>query len=156
MKAPVYMEKAITRSVPEKTKPLRKRTSWMAAGILGLAVIGACVVPAPGMRPISESERRTPVAASATETPAPTRTATLVPSSTPTWTGTEVLEATLTSLPDYRMDAKGVPMAYVPAGVFLMGSDQGILDEHPIHPVDLEAFYIDRYEVTNDLYRGVR
>jgi formylglycine-generating enzyme len=150
----IYTEKARTRSVPEETKPLLKRNPWIAVGVLGLAVIGACVVPAPIVLRPSESERHTPVAATASETAAPTRTATLAPSSIPTWTGTEILEATLTSLPAYIMDARGVPMAYVPAGVFLMGSDRGRFDEYPIHPVDLEAFYIDRYEVTNDLYKA--
>ena len=148
------MEKAKSGSVSEGTKPFFKRNPRIALGLMGLAVIGACFVPAPRGHIPSASESHTPVAASATGTFAPTGTATATPSSTPTWTGTEILEATLTSLPDYKMDAKGVPMAYVPAGVFLMGSDRGSLDEYPIHPVDLDAFYIDRYEVTNDLYRA--
>lgn len=148
------MEKEKLSSAPEGTKPLFKRNPRIALGLMVLAVIVACVVPAPGGRTASESERPTPVAASATGTAAPTGTATPTPSSTPTWTGTEILEATLTSLPDYKADARGVPMAYIPAGVFLMGSDRGSLDEYPIHPVELDAFYIDRYEVTNDLYRA--
>ena len=148
------MERAKFGSVSEGTKPRFKRNPWIALGLMGLALIGACTVPAPGGRGPSESEGPTPVAVSATATAAPTGTATPTPSSTPTWTGTEVLEATLTSLPDYISDAKGVPMAYVPAGVFLMGSDRGSIDEYPIHPVDLDAFYIDRYEVTNALYRA--
>ena len=45
-------------------------------------------------------------------------------------------------------------MAYVPAGLFLMGNDRGIVDEQPIHTVNLDAFYIDRYEVTNGLYKA--
>ncbi len=39
-------------------------------------------------------------------------------------------------------------MAYVPAGAFLMGSDDGRADERPARRVELPGFYMDRYEVT--------
>ena len=45
-------------------------------------------------------------------------------------------------------------MAYVPAGVFAMGNDRGSADEQPIHPVNLDAFYIDQFEVTNGFYKA--
>jgi formylglycine-generating enzyme required for sulfatase activity len=41
---------------------------------------------------------------------------------------------------------------YVPAGSFQMGSDSGESDEKPAHPVTLDAFWIDRTEVTNKMY----
>jgi formylglycine-generating enzyme required for sulfatase activity len=41
----------------------------------------------------------------------------------------------------------------IPAGEFQMGSDDGEEDEKPEHPVDLNDFYIEAYEVTNALYR---
>ena len=44
-------------------------------------------------------------------------------------------------------------MVYVPAGEFIMGSDEGDSDEQPVHTVYLDAFYIDRTEVTNAQYR---
>jgi formylglycine-generating enzyme required for sulfatase activity len=121
--------------------------------MLGLVMIVACI-PAPILGTPSGSVSFTPVPASATATALPTLTATPVPSSTPTWTGTEILEATLTTLPDYTLDSRGVAMAYVPAGPFPMGSDRGSPDEQPIHTVDLDAFYIDAYEVTNGLYEA--
>lgn len=40
----------------------------------------------------------------------------------------------------------------VPAGEFVMGSDSGRSDERPQHPVYLDAFEIDRDEVTNAQY----
>jgi len=40
-------------------------------------------------------------------------------------------------------------MVYVPAGEFIMGSDDGESDEQPVHTVYLDAFYIDKTEVTN-------
>lgn len=47
----------------------------------------------------------------------------------------------------------GAEMVLVAAGEFWMGSDDGNDDEKPRHPVDLDAYYIDRYEITNGLYQ---
>ncbi len=44
-------------------------------------------------------------------------------------------------------------IVYVPAGEFIMGSDEGDSDEQPVHTVYLDAFWIDKYEVTNSQYR---
>ena len=44
-------------------------------------------------------------------------------------------------------------MVYVPAGEFVMGSEWGEPDELPRHVVELAAFYIDTYEVTNAEYQ---
>ena len=43
-------------------------------------------------------------------------------------------------------------MVLIPAGEFPMGSDAGEFDEAPPHRVYLDAFYIDKYEVTNAQY----
>jgi formylglycine-generating enzyme required for sulfatase activity len=43
-------------------------------------------------------------------------------------------------------------IVYVPAGEFTMGSDSGDSDEKPVHTVYLDAFWIDRTEVTNAMY----
>lgn len=40
-------------------------------------------------------------------------------------------------------------MVHVPAGVFEMGREGGHDDEGPVHAVELDAFFIDRTEVTN-------
>jgi formylglycine-generating enzyme required for sulfatase activity len=40
-------------------------------------------------------------------------------------------------------------MVYVPAGEFEMGSTEGHDDEEPVHTVALDAFWLDRTEVTN-------
>jgi formylglycine-generating enzyme required for sulfatase activity len=49
----------------------------------------------------------------------------------------------------------GSEMILIPAGEFLMGSppEEGNSDEHPQHTVYLDAFYIDKYEVTNAQYK---
>jgi len=43
-------------------------------------------------------------------------------------------------------------MVRVPEGVFLMGAEDGLNDEGPIHQVHLDAFFIDKFEVTNEKY----
>ena len=47
----------------------------------------------------------------------------------------------------------GAPMILIPAGPFAMGSNEGLPNERPEHIVELDAFYIDQYEVTLALYR---
>ncbi len=86
------------------------------------------------------------------KTPAPflTDTATVVaPSPLPRNT----LTPTPAALTAEITDAKGVVMRLVPAGSFIMGSNDGMPDEKPPHTVSLPAFYMDRYEVTNALYK---
>ena len=46
----------------------------------------------------------------------------------------------------------GVQMVYVPAGEFVMGSDRGNPDESPAHKVRLSAFYMDKFEVTHEMF----
>jgi formylglycine-generating enzyme required for sulfatase activity len=53
-------------------------------------------------------------------------------------------------------DKLGSPMVPVPAGEFTMGSNEGNEDEIPERRVYLDAFYIDKYPVTNRRYRGER
>ncbi len=53
-------------------------------------------------------------------------------------------------------DPPGVPMVLVPAGGFLMGSDEGNEEEAPRRRVYLDAFYIDKYPVWNGAYKGER
>ncbi len=45
-------------------------------------------------------------------------------------------------------------MVFVPKGEFTMGSNQ-YDDEKPIHQVYLDAFWIDKHEVTNSQYKAV-
>ncbi len=46
-------------------------------------------------------------------------------------------------------DADGMVMVSVPAGEFEMGSPEGADDQRPVHTVALDAFWLDRTEVTN-------
>ena len=45
----------------------------------------------------------------------------------------------------------GAPMVLVPSGEFTMGGDS---NDNPRHPVYLDAFYMDKYEVTTSHYAG--
>ena len=44
-------------------------------------------------------------------------------------------------------------MVLVPAGEFRMGSSDGGVDEKPVHDVHVDAFYMDKHEVTNRRFR---
>lgn len=78
-------------------------------------------------------------------TSAPTSTA--EPQGTPASTPGELgIGSTLVSEKD------GMLMVYVPAGEFQMGSENGDSDERPVHTVYLDAFWIDRTEVTNEMF----
>ncbi|HEY3476475.1 MAG TPA: SUMF1/EgtB/PvdO family nonheme iron enzyme [Anaerolineales bacterium] len=46
----------------------------------------------------------------------------------------------------------GMQMVYVPEGEFTMGTDNGEPDEGPPHAVLVNAFWIDRTEVTNQMF----
>lgn len=53
---------------------------------------------------------------------------------------------------DIRAVSRGVvkvEQVFAPAGSFMMGSNNGSSDEQPVHEVTLDAFWIDRTEVTN-------
>ena len=47
----------------------------------------------------------------------------------------------------------GVPMVLVPAGSFLMGNPDWP-NQRPVHEVTLDAFYIDKFEVTNAEFKA--
>jgi formylglycine-generating enzyme len=48
-------------------------------------------------------------------------------------------------------------MVPIPAGVFQMGdASSGYADQIPIHPVQISAFYMDKFEVTKGLWDSVR
>jgi len=81
-------------------------------------------------------------------------TATLTPMATATRPPTPTPE---TQAGDIRTVVRGdveVEQVFVPAGSFMMGSEDGSSDEQPVHEVTLDAFWIDRTEVTNAQFAG--
>ena len=96
------------------------------------------------------------VAATPTQQVLPSFTATDIP---PTGTiestsvPTETPLPTETSIPAEIKDSRNVPMRLIPAGEFTMGSDDtGDIGSRPAQVISLEAFYIDKFEVTNEMY----
>ncbi len=143
--------------VPERTSfpsvwPMGLVFLLMGAVVVSILIISNQTGPAtPTLSPLTES----PIAIPPTE---PTVAMTGAPT-----------EAQ--ALSDEITDPKGVPMRLVPAGEFTMGGSADIAleecqkfsligicdrdwftDEEPIHTVFLDAFYMDKYEVTNALY----
>jgi formylglycine-generating enzyme required for sulfatase activity len=49
-------------------------------------------------------------------------------------------------------ETQEMPMALVPAGEFIMGSPGGAADEQPVHRVYVDAFFMDKYEVSVGQY----
>jgi formylglycine-generating enzyme required for sulfatase activity len=168
------------RAVPSRKKraPL-PGWFWPVAGVAGVlvvvlvitigAVLGgggggetdvAAVTTAPAL-PVSHTP--TPTATpKGTDTPRPTATATDTPkptaTSTPQPTGTPLPPAaTPQAIITKVWEEDDSVMVYVPAGAFWMGSDESDLlandDEKPQHEVTLDAFWIDRTEVTNTQYQ---
>ncbi len=46
----------------------------------------------------------------------------------------------------------GIEMIIVPGSSFMMGSENGNADEQPVHPVTVDGFAMDKFEVTQDIY----
>lgn len=67
---------------------------------------------------------------------------------------TSVPTPSQTNLPNEISDTFSVTMRLVPEGEFIMGSDSNFDTEKPSHLVNLDAYYIDKYEVTNAFYRA--
>jgi len=149
----------VSREATAKTPPVVSRTArakmpedpqrqgvpgwvWVAAGmaLVGLIWIGAAAIGG-GRQPILVERVETVVVEKevvVTATPAPTA------GPTPRLSAADVF---------IRSD-DSMEMVYVPEGECTIGSPdgEGDSDEHPQHTVSLDAFWIDRYEVTNAQY----
>lgn len=106
----------------------------------------------------------TPVPPPPTPTPQPTVPPSPTPTPPPTFTpaptpAEETAEATKVPTPSPTIPTPSptpIPrpsvteiMIEIPAGVFIMGSDMGDPEDSPAHEIDLSAFEIDKFEVTN-------
>jgi acetoin utilization deacetylase AcuC-like enzyme/formylglycine-generating enzyme required for sulfatase activity len=61
-------------------------------------------------------------------------------------------KADKTKAPEIIKTKTGMEMVMIPAGQFEMGSSGGEADESPVHRVWVDAFLMDRYEVTQEQY----
>ena len=85
-------------------------------------------------------------------TTAPTTAPTKAPTKTLTLTPTKVLSPEFGIGATQIREKDGMKQVYVPAGSFMMGSNDGNADEKPVHEVFLDAYWIDKYEVSNGQY----
>ena len=129
----------------ERTMPWPDLPNWAwMAGALVLLVIAAL-----GMRSI--------LAAGIVDVAKPAQGAEATPAvevaakeKTSAGADSALLDATLGET--WVRPADEMTMAYVPAGPLPMGSEKGEPVEAPLHEVTLDAFWIDRTEVTNEQY----
>ena len=146
-----------TRYEGEKTGvPENKMPLYIGLGVLALLLVFLIVRSGIfSARPRSTAETEVvQVQDTATKQPnptqAPTKTAqpTKTATSTPKPTSTPSLEIGSTKV----RERDGMEMVYVPEGSFEMGSTTGYSDEQPVRQVYLDAYWIDKYEVTNAQY----
>ena len=60
------------------------------------------------------------------------------------------------SIYETLMGGDGRDMILIPEGVFTRGSDSGGFDEKPQQEIYLDAFYVDRHEVSVEFYNKFR
>ena len=58
-------------------------------------------------------------------------------------------------IPEQVKTKTGIEMVLIPKGEFTMGDNRGEDDEKPAHKVQISAFYMDKYEVTQKSYEGM-
>jgi len=143
----------VVPAVP-KAISLRGRIKISPVWIVGLVGVVALIGFGIWDMPALAARRASTPGSTDTTTPLPTTTPTLILTLAPSLTPTITLAPTATLGIDstWMRPADGMAMVYVPEGNFSMGSDNGNADEQPVHPVYLDAFRIDKTEVTNVMY----
>ena len=138
--------------------PSSKISLFLLAALLTVfaAACGPEAMPAPTGTPLPLEPTEAPTATvpptntAAPPSPTATSTATKAPTATPEPTSTPQP----TVLPVEITDARGIPMVLIPAGEFIMGSDgRDQAAARPAHPVYLDNYYIDVYEVSQARYK---
>ena len=119
--------------------------------VLGICGLGLLIFA--GIKMIGGSETKSAQMAATSDTDAPLLNYT----STPMETSTAIIPTdTLSDLAigsSMLSEKDSMVLLYVPAGEFIMGSEDGDGDESPVHSIYLDAYWIDQTEVTNEQYR---
>jgi formylglycine-generating enzyme required for sulfatase activity len=136
--------------------PVKKNFPILPAvigGIVLLAVCGLCGffgLRFLGNLPV-QSQPATPVAEVWTSVPAtdsPPEVENVVPTNAPATEAPVTAESSLTE----EITQNNVPMRLIPAGEFTMGNDEGEAESRPAISIFVDTFYIDKFEVTNEMY----
>ena len=137
-----------------KGETVTRRARFIITILSALILLVAIVVILPNLRNKSnlqsQSMEATPLSSVTTKPSTPQPSITPEPHTSPTVVSTPEPQAG-----DIRRTMRGiaeVEQVYVPAGSFLMGSEEGRYDEQPTHKVTLNGFWLDRTEVTNAQY----
>jgi serine/threonine-protein kinase len=150
-------QERIAREKDGQPQPRRKLELWgLSIGITGIvglvvAALSVCGLSLWALNGVLNPRATATLAVVVANSATPTLTATSAP---PTLTPA----ATLTPEPALGIGSTQISpidnmvQVYVPAGSFQMGSDAGDSNEKPVHPVTLDAFWIDRTEVANAMY----
>lgn len=160
---------AVQQTAKKKTESAPARSRWRMVGsglaLLAILALGyaATQLMSPPAEPIpseTAAVTRTLTEEPSAATDAPVAVPVTGDTSTPTeeeptstQIPTESATATASGPLPAMTDARGVEMILIPEGNFSMGSNSGDDDERPIHSIYLDAFYIDKFEVTNALYQ---
>jgi formylglycine-generating enzyme required for sulfatase activity len=148
---PVDVGKPVKPKSPASAPKLRAE---IVIGIIGaIATLLAAVIPIIWSN-LSKDSTPPPANNVTSSSPTISSSGTLNPNPTPAITSTIPSNTPEISNSAEIPDAKGVPMRFVSAGNFIMGSDSGYENERPVHTVYLDDFYIDKYEVTNASYKA--
>jgi formylglycine-generating enzyme required for sulfatase activity len=102
------------------------------------AAINTAAAPTQVFTPLVVAFTPTPLS------PPPTPTSAPIPTAAPTQPGETPSPVSLST----------AQMVDIPGGSFTMGSDNGGPDSKPAHPVDVPAFQIDKFEVTNSDFKA--
>ena len=114
--------------------------AMLVIGLVFAGIVAWLLQPTPTPAPTAAPPTAAPLPTTvARGTPAPPTAAPRAPTPPPP-SSTETIVA-------------GAPMVFVPAGDFTMGSNDGDNGEKPQHTVYLDAFWMDKYEVTNAQYK---
>ena len=139
----VFIFIAISLYGPRPATP--KATATLALAVPTSVPSG---LPAPTAAPTAVAAATKAPTAAPLATTVPVATTAGLPSASPAPAGTNTPVAGATRV----SNADQMVQNFVPAGPFAMGNDQGKPDQRPAHTVNLNAFWIDRTEVTNDMY----
>ncbi|GAB1471599.1 hypothetical protein MASR2M66_24770 [Chloroflexota bacterium] len=144
-KATPSKKKRATRKAPEEAiKENGKLNPQIIVAIIGgiVTIVITLFSFPPFMRLFETQASPTPILASAPEV-----------QSTASPISMESIQFTDTVEPPLDVQEDKADMVIIPAGEFIMGSDKGDENEAPAHVVYVDAYLIDRNEVTNGDYK---
>ena len=135
---------------------VRKRTQVFLLGCFVVSVFITCMIgfilTSTSIGKANVGATQTALQIKATENIIATQSALLLIPSSTIVTLTIVPTQILTIGSTKTREVDGMVMMYVPAGEFLMGSNDGPDNEFPAHTVYLDGYWIDQTEVTNAQY----